>query len=118
MIMSGLVDAVGNALEFTLLGVDEVMGIHRFRSLTPLFPLILEVANRLFFLGINTDRRILVTLKQLLDSPNVAKLLLSWANLSALNTFAIRFEAIVLLFEQPTYRARTDRSNGFAQRLA
>ena len=63
MIMSRFIDAVGNTLEFTRFGVEEVMSIDFLRGLAPLSSPILEVANGLFILGVNTDDGILMTLK-------------------------------------------------------
>jgi hypothetical protein len=50
MIMSWLINPVGNALEFTRLGLDKVVSLYLLRGLAPLLSGILEVANRLFFL--------------------------------------------------------------------
>ncbi len=118
MIMSRLIDAVGNTLEFILLGLSEVMFIDILRRLAPLLPPILEVANELFFLGIHTDDRILMTLKQAFDAANVAKLLVSLGNLGTGNTFAIGFEAIVVLFEQATDCPGADGIDCFGEGFA
>jgi hypothetical protein len=63
MIMSRLIDPVGDALEFTLLGFDKVVSVDLLRGLAPLLSGILEVANGLFLLGIHTDDGILMTFK-------------------------------------------------------
>jgi hypothetical protein len=99
MIMSRLIDPVGDALEFTLLGFDKVVSVDLLRGLAPLLSGILEVANGLFLLGIHTDDGILMTFKQAFDAANVAKLLVSLGNLSAFHTFAICFKAVVALFQ-------------------
>jgi hypothetical protein len=58
-----------------------------------------------FFLGIDTNNRMPRLDKPLLDSANVAELLVSLRVLSRRNRLAVGLERIVLLLEQPSKEA-------------
>lgn len=55
-----------------------------------------------FFLAIDADHRMSSLHKPLLDSANVAELLVSLRVLSGRNSFSIGFERIALLAQQPS----------------
>lgn len=85
------------------------MVINGFSLLSPGLSCIFEVTNEFFFLGIDTNNRMPRLDKPLLDSANVAELLVSLRVLSRRNRLAVGLERIVLLLEQPSNAGMTQQ---------
>jgi hypothetical protein len=79
---------------------------------------IFEVANELFFLGIDTDDGIAGRDKALFLGRNIAKLRVPIGMLrTRVFFFGINAQRIIMRLQQSTHSGRTDRMTGLAQTL-
>ncbi len=111
--MSDVVNTVGNG--FSLSQTWKVVHIHRPFRLTPGSTRVLEIANPLAFLGIDTDNRPAPTHIKLTPADDIAQLLVSpWGLLSG-DTFVIDLQRIITFLQQTADGGRADGVTLFSQ---
>lgn len=102
LVMGQVINAIRHSPTQRIL--TKVMDMDLFRLLGPLATLIAKVADELLLLGIDTDNRIAIGEKQLLDPPDVAELFVPVGMIWASQTFAIAVESIFQFLQQAAHR--------------
>ncbi len=109
-------DAVGHRASLRIL--RKVMGIHHFGLLTSALPVVLEVANQLFFLGIDTDHRLSHRLMCCTLRMQVPKLLVSLQMLLAGMLLDVGTQAVAMGVQQAADDRLADEMATLVQLLA
>jgi len=113
LVLSDVVNAVGYG--FSLSQTWKVIHIHLPPLLTPGSPRVLEIANQLPFLGIDTDNRPSATQTHPPPADNIAKLLISLRVLLTSDTFVIDLQRIIAFLQQTADRWWAERIALFLQ---
>ncbi len=114
--MSEIVNAIGYSPTHRVLA--KIVDIDLFCFLTPSPTRILEVANQLFLLGIDTDDRVPSSQEELFHPLNVPELTISIRMWRASKPFPIGFQRIAQILQQTPDRHVADMvllAQGFAQ---